>query len=158
MVSIQSLLYVLPLLWAVCCMAEATGKSRRKTNIEKKHNLLTTPAQNIDYIMMAPPLASENTTNISTKAHEPKMNDARNTTHHGIIVRFMYTFWNSSERKSRSRRLLEMTLKPMFFICCLCVLVLIYLLYRAVRIRRNLKNDKHVIQPTHSDNIYQNDA
>ena len=157
--SPQSLLYILSLLWVVCCMAETTGRSQRETSITKKHNSLTTPP-NIDFIMKAPTLASQNTTNVSTKEHKPEVNHGKNSTHHSILLRLIQikTFWNSSDKKNRSRRLLEMTLKPMFFICCLCVLVLIYLLYRAVRIRRSLKNDKHVIQPTHSDKIYQNEA
>ena len=165
MVLTQSVVYLVPLLWSVYCMADITGKSPKEPSIsKKKHNSLSR-APDIDFIMMAPPLASKNANvlkdkDISTKAHEEKVTHAKNNTHPAIFLRFMQikTFWNSNDRKNKSRRLLEMILKPMFFVCCLCVLVLIYLLYRAVRIRRSIKNDKHVIQPTDSKTIYQNEA
>ena len=158
----QNLLYLMPLLWTICCMADIAGQSRKETS-EKLSSLSKAP--NIDFIMMAPPLASADTSelknkNISTKMPKGKVTHGTNNTHPAVFLRFMQvkTFWNSNNRNNKSRRLLEITLKPMFFVCCLCVLVLIYLLYRAVRIRRNLKNDKHVIQPNDSNKVYQNEA
>ncbi len=158
----RSVLYVVSLLWTVFCMADVAGQSRREPS--KKDNSISR-APNIDFIMMAPPLAGNTTIdlknkNVSTKAYEGKVTHGTNNTHPGIFLRFMQirTFWNSNDRRNKSQRLLEMTLKPMFFVCCLCVLVLIYLLYRAVRIRRSLKNDKHVIQQTDSNKVYQNEA
>ena len=162
MVRMQTVLYLMPLLWTVCCMADIAGKSRIEAS--KKQSPLSR-ASNIDFIMTAPPLASENTIelkgrNISMKTSERKVTHGTNKTHPGIFLRFMQikTFWNSSNKYNKRRRLLEMSLKPMFFVCCLCVLVLIYLLFRAVRIRKSLKNDKHIVQPADSKNVYQNEA
>ena len=156
----KRLMQLMMLLWTVCCIAKITGKLERERHVDKKHESISR-ATNVDFIMMAPPLTNKNTNmlgnnGISTKKHEGNVLYHKNYTHPGIILQFK-TFWNSNDRTNRSRRLLEITLKPMFFICCLCVLVLIYFLYRAVRIRRNLKKDKNIIQ-TDSNKIYQNEA
>lgn len=125
---------------------------------------------NIDFIMMAPQVVREKPNSIlknndisSTPKQQGKESNTKNTTNSnaGILVRIMQfkTIWNSDHGKNRSRRLLEMSLKPMFFICCICALVLIYLLYRAVKIRKNLKNDKHdVTHPNDSHKVLLNEA
>lgn len=160
-----TLLYLVPLLWmSLCYASEINGKEEPVVKAGKYNSLSRAP--DIDFIMMAPSLQGRESTDglkikdNSTKTHEVSLKHAKNNTKPGIFLRFMQikSFWNTKDRNNNRRRLLEMTLKPMFFVCCLCVLVLIYLLYRAVRIKWNLKNDKHVIQPADTSKIYQNEA
>ena len=169
MVLPQTLLYVVPLSWTLCCVAHAGGNSRTAevgSHKKAKHSSLSR-SPDIDFIMLAPPVAHQRQSGLKNANHskmgeetQEKKLHANNSTRPGILLRIMQikTFWKSNDGSSKSRRVLEMTLKPMFFVCCLCVLVLIYLLYRAVRIRKSLKNDKHVIQPTDSHKVFQNEA
>lgn len=120
----------------------------------------------IDFIMMAPQMASVggNSTKsediLSTSKQQKKEGNAKNNTRTSILVRILQfkTFWSSDSGKNRTRRILELSLKPIFFVCCLSAIVLIYLLYRAVRIRKNVKNDEHVIQSNDSSKLILNEA
>lgn len=144
-------------LWSICCLTNGSQELVSKTSSNKG---------DIDFIMMASQPASERTNlmknqDILTNQKQEKGEEKpKNNTHPGFFLRILQfkTTWNSGNGKNNTRRLLELSLKPLFFVCCLCAVVLIYLLYRAVRIRKSLKSDKHVIQSTDSSKVLLNEA
>ena len=147
-------------LWSICCLTNGSAQELVSKTSSNKGD--------IDFIMMAPQPVSERTNlmknqdslTLTNQKQEKKEEKTKNNTRPGFFLRILQfkTTWNSGNGKNNTRRLLELSLKPLFFVCCLCAVVLIYLLYRAVRIRKSLKNDKHVIQSTDSSKLLLNEA
>lgn len=159
MILRPSTLYLVPFLCSMSWVADVASISGGEPTAKKKTDSLSR-ATNVDFVMTAPLLTRGSNYGLKKKDFTPVEKKAKNDTKSSVFLRFMQvkTFWNSNNGKNKRRRVFEMTLKPMFIVCCLCVLVLIYLLCRAVKIRRNLNTDNHTIQQTELDNMYQNEA